>query len=643
MLRRGECAGDFRVVRTVHHGSLSQVVQARSHQGDFVALKIWEPDQRSVADGESHRLARAASPAVPKVVGQGEFGDYPFLALEWRKGVDVRLAATELRRAGDAAHLVGVATGVVRAFAALHQRAVVHGQVHPRHVLVDAEHRVSLVDFSHSALPVGHLSDPSAMGRWLRGEPREAPTFADEQYSVAALVFLLLMGAAPFGAIRARQELAQHVRSDCAPTLSGEFGLPVINAVRRALSIEAHDRFASLDAFADALAAGAPRIGSVVPPTADPLAADTDWFLEQAVPGPPQRNPITSAPTCSVNYGAAGVAYALLRIARARSHEPLLDAAARWLAVAEREQDSPVAFYAANLEAAVLGPVSPYHTGSGIAVVNARLAAARGDVPAHRRSLSTYLELTMARSDNPDLTLGRSSVVVGACHAMIGADPTWPEVVRLTTRVCDLLDGVWHDVGSRSLEYLGVAHGWAGVLYASLLWSRATRWEPPPQFGTRLRELAALAEPVGRGVCWPVFAIPGRREEYWSGWCNGQAGHVMLWTLAYDVLGDERWRRLAVDSAWCVADSPIGVSSLCCGAAGEIYALLSVHRCTGDESWLRRAMSRAGDAAEHAAPADDAPTPLSLYKGRVGLAVLGADLEHPAASAMPLFEVEATP
>ena len=634
------------MVRSIHHGAHSQLYQARDGHGRTVAVKVVAAAQRGLLERERDLLQRAPSAAVSQVVGHGYLDDHAFLALDWRRGVDVRTVAAELRRTGDPAPLVRLAADVVRAFGSLHRHGTVHGQVHPRHVLVDADRSICLVDLTQAALPVGHLSDPTAMGRWLRGEPPETASACDEQYSVAALVFLLLTGAAPFGAIRGRRELAETVRDECAPVPAGAAGSAVNDVVRRALSLDPDDRFASLDAFADALSTGASVTDPVLPAASydNPLAKETEHFIAEAAPGPTGPSPITTAPTCSVNYGAAGVAYALLRIGKAQSRLPLLEAAERWLAVAERDQASPTAWYAPGLEAEVLGRVSPFHTGSGVAVVNARLAETRGDTSGHRRWLTAYLERVAAPTDNPDLTLGRASVVVGACHALAGADPTWPESVRLIARVGDLLDDLWHDVGHSRLEYLGVAHGWAGVLYASLLWSRAAAWQPPPELGARLADLAARAEPVGRGVCWPVFAAPEEHdEEYWSGWCNGQAGHVMLWTLAYDALGDERWRRLAIDAAWCVADAPVGVSSLCCGAAGEIYALLSVYRCTRDESWLRRALARAHEAAAHATPADDAPTPLSLYKGRVGLAVLGADLDRPAVSAMPLFEVEGTP
>jgi serine/threonine-protein kinase len=54
--------------------------------------------------------------------------------------------------------------------------------------------------------------------------------------------------------------------------------------------------------------------------------------------------------------------------------------------------------------------------------------------------------------------------------------------------------------------------------------------------------------------------------------------------------------------------------------------------------WIERARTLA-DRAARAEPTPDVSA-YSLYKGRVGVAVLAADLETPSGSAMPFFEEE---
>jgi len=187
-------------------------------------------------------------------------------------------------------------------------------------------------------------------------------------------------------------------------------------------------------------------------------------------------------------------------------------------------------------------------------------------------------------------------------------------------------------------DNLAVAHGWAGMLYAALQWCRTTGTEPPAGVERRLVELAALAEPAGRGVRWPWLTGGGKRVGYMPGWCNGSAGFVFLWTLAWRTFGSERFLDLATGAAWDAWEAPDRVGSLCCGLVGRAYALLNLHRHTGERVWLARARDLAVRAAREESFSERFPH--SLYKGDLGLAVLAADLERPEEAAMPFFEEE---
>lgn len=163
---------------------------------------------------------------------------------------------------------------------------------------------------------------------------------------------------------------------------------------------------------------------------------------------------------------------------------------------------------------------------------------------------------------------------------------------------------------------------------------------------SRLNELANCAEPIGRGVQWK-WQEAGRSASYMPGWCNGSAGFVFLWTLAYAATNDLRYRELAEGAAWHVWETPVPNPSLCCGAAGEGYALLAFYRLSRDARWLERAEDIAEFAAaqalaegeRNAASAPGAHAH-SLFKGTLGLAVLAADLKRPDDARMPMFERE---
>jgi serine/threonine-protein kinase len=178
-----------------------------------------------------------------------------------------------------------------------------------------------------------------------------------------------------------------------------------------------------------------------------------------------------------------------------------------------------------------------------------------------------------------------------------------------------------------------MAHGWTGYLYAALRWCDASGDPFPSRLEERLDELAATKVVRGRGAVWPT-TVGG--TNVMSGWCNGTAGQVFLFTLAHRMLGDAKWLELAELSAWNNWDVPRGPASLCCGTGGRAYALLGLYKHTGERAWL----SRARQLANHAASVAEATSlrTNALWRGELGVAVLVADLASPENARMPFFE-----
>jgi serine/threonine-protein kinase len=254
-----------------------------------------------------------------------------------------------------------------------------------------------------------------------------------------------------------------------------------------------------------------------------------------------------------------------------------------------------------------------------------------------------------------DLTLGRVGTVLGA-SLLFDALPDRSAAAAQALRAFadETLDTIWQAIDGYApigagpeLIALGMAHGWAGILYATLRWCRSSGKSLPSSLERRLDELAALAEPTGRGVQWPwpVRDADGSLQmHYMPGWCQGSAGYVLLWSQAHRTFGRDGYGALVERSAWNAWESTATVASLCCGLAGRAYALLTCYRHTGDPRWLSRARGLADRAARNAASGGiDRPFAMSLFKGDVGLAVLAADLAAPEAACLPLFEEEGWP
>src|SRR5260370_16395099 len=100
--------------------------------------------------------------------------------------------------------------------------------------------------------------------------------------------------------------------------------LEVERVLGRALAKDPADRFASVTEFADALSLAGSASTSVVAPGGTALAVLSAVLERVAKDGPAYAALNGAEPLCSVNTGAAGLAYALSRIPRVPEDPALL-------------------------------------------------------------------------------------------------------------------------------------------------------------------------------------------------------------------------------------------------------------------------------------------------------------------------------
>jgi len=581
--------------------------------------------------------------------------------------VDAATAAAEWRdREGAEAQrrLLEIARAIAKTYAVLHERGVIHGDVHFRNVLVGSHGNIQLIDlgmasaaFSGSSLPsaperggVPFFFEPELASAYLTGDTAPPASEAGEQHAVAALIYFLMTGAHWQDFRLGRDAMLEDIatRAPLSFRDRGTSPWPELEAVLgRALAKQPTGRFPSLRTFADALE------GVPLPPSAVRSPARTAALrpiLERALDlagldGSWNQTSLSPAPTTSLNYGSTGIALGLLHVAQRRRDAEFLALADLWTKRALREIKNTEAFYNSDIEITpeVVGESSPYHSPSGVFAVAALVARAMADPLGMAEALAGFLDATRRPTIGLDLTLGRSSTLLGAAillDAILGNNLVDPAPMRSFGDAA--LTEIWQAIDAKApiatadVEYLGIAHGWAGFLYATLQWCRVSRTPVPTTVERRLEELAAFALPSGRGLEWPwVLHRPGEPMTM-AGWCNGTCGYVFLWTLAHRLLGHPRYLDVAHGAAWRSWESSEPTVTLCCGLAGRAYALLNMYRNTGDRVWLDRASGLARRSERDGyIPAE---YPHSLYKGEFGLAVLAADLEEPDQAAMPFFE-----
>jgi serine/threonine-protein kinase len=672
-LRPGEEVGGF-VVRECLRGLEDTEIYLVQGTGGPAALKIERPSAAgSLGDlfgREGAILAALAGEGAPRLLAAGEIAGRRWLALEWIAGIDAATAAWELRRsgAGGRERLLPLLRRIAAAYAGLHGRGVIHGDVHPHNTFVERDGAVRLLDFGYSrwtGMPPG-LTPPSRAGVAFFYEPEQAAalkagltppdaTAAGEQYAVGALLYLMAAGAHIRDFSLERVEMLRQIAEE-PPLPFAERGAepwPELEAVlARALRKEPAERFASMADLAAALEeVKAPSWSGTG--WGQGVDAEAGALLTRVLERVGEGGPVFTAglpapPTATINYGAAGIACALYRIALAREDAGLLSLADVWAERAAAAAGPPESFYNSALEITeeTVGTASAYHSRSGVHAVRALIAHALGFPGLQGEAAGSFLSLARVPCENPDLTLGRSGLLLAGSLLLdtLEGEAFAERRRELAAWGGDLLRDLWTELARKpgiaddmARPELGMAHGWAGYLYAVLRWCRATGSPEPPGLAERLAELAACARPAGRGLRWKWYSTPEGIVTM-PGWCNGSAGMVFLWTLAAERLGDPVFTTLAEESAWNTWEASDGNGNLCCGLAGRAYALLNLGRHGGGPEWRDRAAVLAGRAA--VAVARSGETPDSLYKGELGAAVLAADLARPESAAMPFFEEE---
>jgi serine/threonine protein kinase len=166
-----ERLGQFRIVRELGHGGMGYVFEAEDEKlGRRVAVKVLAPElaRRPDAAARFLREARAAAAVehenVVPILHIGEHGDVPYIVMPLLKGESL---AERLKREGalPAAEVVRIGRDVAAGLGAAHARGLVHRDVKPANVWLDAAGRARVLDFGLARLSDGAdgMTDPRAL------------------------------------------------------------------------------------------------------------------------------------------------------------------------------------------------------------------------------------------------------------------------------------------------------------------------------------------------------------------------------------------------------------------------------------------------------------------------------------------------
>ncbi|MFB9554519.1 serine/threonine-protein kinase [Streptomyces roseoviridis] len=294
----------------VGRGGMGEVWRATDEVlGRDVAVKLMlgQDHDPSAADRFRMEAQTAARLSHPHVVGVFDFGTWDgklFLVMEFVDGDS--LAGDRNRPTVLTAEQVAtVAAHAAAGLAAAHKQGVVHRDIKPGNLLMDADGTVKLADFGIARF----VDDPSAgltttgqiVGTGLYLAPERAlgqpASPASDVYSLGCVLYQLLTGQPPFRADTATALLYQHI--DTPPAPPRQLGVPIPAAFEGfllSLLAKQPEQRPGAQVIADWFASGAWRDRPMPLPQAVPQGAPHP--APQMVPqAAPQPGPHTAAHT----------------------------------------------------------------------------------------------------------------------------------------------------------------------------------------------------------------------------------------------------------------------------------------------------------------------------------------------------------
>ena len=239
--KTGDRIGPYEVIRSVARGGMATVLAVRdTRNDDVVGMKLLLPMQmedeaRSRFRQEFKALLRLDHPNVLRVYEWGLLGDRPWFSMELLEGHDLR---EEVQRLADAppaerfARVSGILKQVARALAYVHDRGLIHRDVTPGNIHIDATGRTRLMDFGvvkendseHTAVgeligTVAYMSPEQIQGH--------EPNSKMDLYSLGTVLYLLLTGQKVFSAHTLHGFMEKHLNEAPRPPRQLDPNVPI--------------------------------------------------------------------------------------------------------------------------------------------------------------------------------------------------------------------------------------------------------------------------------------------------------------------------------------------------------------------------------------------------------------------------------
>jgi serine/threonine protein kinase/tetratricopeptide (TPR) repeat protein len=283
-------AGRYEILQLLGQGGMGAVYKARDRELDrLMALKVIRPELAG-HPGMLRRfkqeliLARQVTHRnVIRIFDLGEGEGTKFITMEYVEGQDLKMMLNQKKRF-EPDEAVAIVGQVCHALDAAHSVGVIHRDLKPQNIMVDAHGKVSVMDFGIArSMDVSGFTQTGALvgtpdymsPEQAKGEELDSRS---DLFTLGIIFYELLTGRAPYEAKTTVATLLRRTSERPVPPIELDQTIPrpLSDVVVRCLEIDPQRRYQSAEEILQDLEASRTK-GKTARGTARPLLTDLRW------------------------------------------------------------------------------------------------------------------------------------------------------------------------------------------------------------------------------------------------------------------------------------------------------------------------------------------------------------------------------
>lgn len=262
--RIGQQLGSYRLLRQLGEGGFAEVYLAEHlHLKIQVAVKLLHGKLTAqyvqAFLNEARTIASLKHPHILRVLDFGFAQTLPFLVMDYAPGGTLR-DRHPMNSVVPLPIVISYLKQITAALEYAHARKLIHRDVKPENMLIDADGSVLLSDFgvvatAHSTASMKTIDNSGTVHYMAPEQINGKPRPQSDQYSLAIVVYEWLCGKLPFEGESSIQIAMQQIFADPLPLLQQNASIPagVEQVILKALAKNPQQRFDSVLAFVHAL------------------------------------------------------------------------------------------------------------------------------------------------------------------------------------------------------------------------------------------------------------------------------------------------------------------------------------------------------------------------------------------------------